>query len=145
MEDDNKIKKQLISEIDKLRQIVEGYEESSSSQPSFEKLGEVLEDSIEQYETLVNTAPFGVINLDEKGIVTSCNKNVYKFLGQKEKELIGKHFTKIKFLSTEDIPRYLKIFAYALSGKEGISFEIKSILTSRIILFLALMPEQRKD
>ena len=121
--EDNKIQKQLISEIDKLKQIVEDYEESSS-QPSFEKLGEVLEESMEQYETLIKTAPFGVITLDEKGIVTSCNKNVTKFLGQSEKEIIGNHFTKIKFLSAEDIPRYLKIFTYALSGKEGISFEI---------------------
>ena len=81
--EDNKIKKQLISEIDKLKQIVEDYEESSS-QPSFEKLGEVLEESMEQYETLIKTAPFGVITLDEKGIVTSCNKNVTKFLGQSD-------------------------------------------------------------
>ena len=120
MEDD-KIKNQLISEIDKLKQIVEGYKES---QPNFEKLSRVKEESAEQYETLINTAPFGIITLDENGIVTSCNKKVLNFLGQSEREIIGKHFTKIKFLSAEDITRYLKIFAYALGGKEGISFEI---------------------
>jgi diguanylate cyclase (GGDEF)-like protein/PAS domain S-box-containing protein len=121
MEDNNKIRNQLISEIDKLKQIVEGYKDS---QPSLEKLGGVMEDSIEQYETLINTAPFGIITLDENGVITSCNKKVLNFLGQSEGEIVGKHFTKIKFLSAEDIPRYLKIFAYALGGKEGISFEI---------------------
>ena len=120
MEDD-KIRNQLISEIDKLKQIVEGYKES---QPNLEKLSRVKEESAEQYETLINTAPFGIITLDENGIVTSCNKKVLNFLGQSEREIIGKHFTKIKFLSAEDITRYLKIFAYALGGKEGISFEI---------------------
>jgi diguanylate cyclase (GGDEF)-like protein/PAS domain S-box-containing protein len=121
MEDDNKIKKQLISEIDKLRQIIEGYQES---QPSIDKLDEAMADSTEQYQTLINTAPFGIITLDEDGTVISCNEKVLNFLGQSEKEIVGKHFTKIKFLSPEDMPRYLKIFAYALSGKEGISFEI---------------------
>ncbi len=121
MEDNNKIRSQLISEIDKLKQIVEGYKES---QPNLEKLGGIMEDSAEQYETLINTAPFGIITLDENGVITSCNRKVLNFLGQSEREIIGKHFTKINFLSAEDFPRYLKIFAYALGGKEGISFEI---------------------
>ncbi len=121
MEDNNKIKKQLISEIDKLKQIIEGYQQS---QPSIDKLDKAMEDSAEQYQALINTAPFGVITLDEDGTIISCNKKVLNFLGQSEKEVVGKHFTKIKFLSSEDMPRYLKVFAYALSGKEGISFEI---------------------
>jgi diguanylate cyclase (GGDEF)-like protein/PAS domain S-box-containing protein len=121
MEDNNKIKKQLISEIDKLKQIIEGYQQP---QPSIDKLDKAMEDSAEQYQALINTAPFGVITLDEDGTIKSCNEKVLNFLGQSEKEVVGKNFTKIKFLSSEDIPRYLKIFAYALSGKEGISFEI---------------------
>ena len=119
--EDNTIKNQLISEIDKLKQIVEDYKKP---QPDLEKLSGTMKDSAEQYETLINAAPFGIITLDENGIIVSCNKKVLNFLGQSEGEVVGKHFTKIKFLSAEDIPRYLKIFAYALSGKEGISFEI---------------------
>jgi diguanylate cyclase (GGDEF)-like protein/PAS domain S-box-containing protein len=121
MENDNKIKKQLISEVDKLKQIIEGYEESK---PSLGKLDKVAEYSSEQYRTLMNTAPFGIMTLDEDGTIISCNKKILDFLGKSEKEVVGKNFTKIEFLGKEDMHRYIKIFAYALSGKEGISFEI---------------------
>jgi len=122
MEDNKKkIKDQLLSELDKLRNIINEYE---YPQPDFKGLGEALEESREQYSTLVNSAPFGILTINEKGIITSCNKKVMSFLGQDEDDIVGKHFTKNKFLNIEDIPRYLKIFAFALSGREGSPFEI---------------------
>ncbi len=121
MVDSRKIKEQLNSELDKIKQIIDVYEQS---QPDVEKIKEALNDSKEKYEALINSAPFGVITLDEKGIITSCNNNVLKFLDLPKQEIIGKHFTKLNFLNIEDIPSYLKIFTYALSGKEGMSFEI---------------------
>jgi diguanylate cyclase (GGDEF)-like protein/PAS domain S-box-containing protein len=132
MEDNNKIKEQLISELEKLRHIIDEY---GKSEPDFKEIKGALEDSKEKYETLINSAPFGVITIDEKGIITSCNNKVLKFLGQTEEEIIGKHFTKHKFLSTEDIPRYLKIFAFALSGKEGMPFEITGLDKSENVFF----------
>lgn len=124
MEVINKIKEQLISELEKLRHVIDEYEKV---QPDFKKIEEALEDSKERYETLVNSAPFGVITINEEGIITSCNNEVLKFFGQAEKEIIGKHFTKHKFLNVGDIPRYLKMFGYALGGKEGMPFEITGL------------------
>lgn len=124
MEGNNKIREQLISELEKLRNVIDEYEKS---RPDFKKIEEALEDSKEKYETLINSAPFGVITLNEKGIIASCNSNVLKFLGQSEEDIIGKHFTKHKFLSEEIIPRYLKIFSHTSSGKEGMPFEITGL------------------
>ncbi len=124
MEDSSKIREQLTSELDKLCHIIDEYEKS---QPDFRKIEGALEESKEKYETLINSAPFGVITINEKGIITSCNNKILKFLGQTEEELVSRHFTKHKFLNAEDIPRYLKIFAFALSGKEGMPFEITGL------------------
>lgn len=124
MEDNNKIKEQLISEIEKLRHIVDEYEKSK---PDLKEIEEALKDSKEKYETFINSAPFGVITLNKKGIIASCNSNALKLLGQSKEEIIGKHFTKQKFLSEEIIPRYLKIFSHDLSNKEGMPFEITGL------------------
>lgn len=121
MEDSKKIKEQLLSELEKIRSIIDEFE---YSEPALEKMEEALKESRERYETLINAAPFGVLTLDENGIITSCNNRVLNFLGQTEDEIIGKHFTKHGFLNAEDIPRYLRIFAFALSGREGMPFEI---------------------
>jgi len=63
MEDNNKIKEQLISEIEKLRHIIDEHEKSKLD---FKNMEEVLEDSKEKYKTLIKSAPFGVITLNEK-------------------------------------------------------------------------------
>jgi len=121
MADSNKIKEQLNLEIDKIKQIIDAYEQS---QPDLVKLKEALDESKEEYENLINSAPFGIITLDDKGIITSCNNSVLEFLDLPKAEIIGKNFTKLKFLNIKDIPSYLKIFTHALKGKEGMSFEI---------------------
>jgi diguanylate cyclase (GGDEF)-like protein/PAS domain S-box-containing protein len=121
MEDNRKIKEQLLSELEKLRSIIDEYEQP---QPDLKGMEEALEESRIQYETLINSAPFGILTINEKGIITSCNNKVLNFLGQAEDDIVGSHFTKNKFLNTEDIPHYLKIFAFALSGREGVPFEI---------------------
>ncbi len=121
MEKSNKIKEQLLSELEKLHRIIDEYE---SPQFDFNEIEEALEESKEKYETLINSAPFGILTIDGRGIITSCNHKVLDFLGQTEDEIVGKHFTRHKFLNAADIPRYLKIFAFALSGKKGMPFEI---------------------
>ena len=115
------IKEHLLSELEKLRNIIDEYE---NLQPDLKEIEEALKESKDKYEALVNSAPFGILTISEKGIITSCNNKVIDFLGQTEEEIVGKHFTKHKFLNIEDIPRYLKIFAFALSGREGVPFEI---------------------
>ncbi len=123
MEENKKIKEQLLSELEKLRNIIDEYE-VEAPKTDLKQSEKTLEESRDKYNILINTAPFGIITIDEKGVVTSCNSRILDFLGQSKKEVVGKHFTEQKFLSEEDIPRYLKIFSFALSGREGTPFEI---------------------
>ncbi len=124
MEESKNIKEELLSELEKIHKIIDEYE---SPHRDSREIEEALEENRDKYETLINSAPFGIITLDEKGIVTLCNDKVLDFLGQTREEIIGRHFTKIKFLNTEDITRYLKVLAFALSGKKGVPFEISGL------------------
>lgn len=124
MEENKNIREQLLSELEKIRKIIDEFE---SPRTDFKGIEEELEENRNKYETLLNSAPFGIITIDEKGIITACNDKVLSFLGQPKEEVVGQHFTKIKFLNDEDIPRYLKILAFALSGKRGVPFEISGM------------------
>ncbi|MEA2016366.1 MAG: diguanylate cyclase [Actinomycetota bacterium] len=123
MEENNKIKDRLLLELEKLRNIIDEYE-VEKPKPDMKKAEKTLKESRDKYDILINTAPFGIITIDEKGIITSCNDKILNFLGQSREEVIGKHFTEQKFLNEEDIPRYLQIFSFAISGHEGKPFEI---------------------
>jgi len=123
MEEEKKIKEQLLSELEKLKNIIDGYE-IKSSKADLKKNEKMLGESRDKYDALVNKAPFGIITIDEKGIITSCNDRVLDFMSQSRDEVIGKHFTDQKFLREEDIPRYMRVFSFALSGREGAPFEI---------------------
>jgi len=98
-EDDRKTKEQLEFELDKLRKKVSKSEKTASDT---------------QYKTLFDLSPDGVVVLDTRGFVTSCNSAYYELTGFTEDEIIGKHFTKLPLLKTKDIPKYTKVFASIL-------------------------------
>ncbi len=123
MEEKKKIKEQLLSELEKLKNIIDGYE-IEIPKADLKQKEKAQGESRDKYDILVNKAPFGMITIDEKGIITSCNDKVLDFLSQKRDEVIGKHFTEQKFLNEKDIPHYLRVFSFALSGREGAPFEI---------------------
>ena len=66
---------------------------------------------------LVEMAPDGIITIDMKGSITSCNPVALALSGRPEDEIIGKHFTKTGSIQIEDIPKYLKMFSAVLEGK----------------------------
>ncbi len=124
MKKENRISKQLIFEINKLKKMINDFERSEIN---YKKSEDALKESEEKYRSLVDTAPFGVIVLNREGIITFCNKSVLRFVGYSENEIIGKHFTNLSFINAEDMPNYLKIFSYALKGKTGMPLEITSL------------------
>ncbi|MCJ7665930.1 MAG: PAS domain S-box protein, partial [Actinobacteria bacterium] len=83
-----------------------------------------LKKSEDKYKVLFNNAPNGIITINTLGRITDCNRRVYEFTGFSQKDLIGKHFTRIKAIRPKDIPRYLKIFNSYLKGIDLPNFQV---------------------
>ncbi|HEY4662111.1 MAG TPA: PAS domain S-box protein [Candidatus Humimicrobiaceae bacterium] len=125
-------KEQLIDKLVELNRKVidlEKYEAQSI------QLIESLAESEGKYNSLIETGSVGIITINSKGIITSCNDAVLDFSGYSREELIGKYFTKRVNLSTKDIPKYLEIFKAILDGKEVSSFEITQHRKNGDVLF----------
>ena len=70
-----------------------------------------------EYEFTIELSPVGIVNMNMKGIVTSVNAALLEGTGYSEHEIVGKHFTKLKFLSTQDIPKFIKLYGLLLSRR----------------------------
>jgi len=114
-------KEQLINKLEELHQRNVKLEKDKKE---FENIKKSLIESEGKYNSLLETSSVGILTIDNKGIITSCNDAILKFSGYSREELIGKYFTKRVSLSTKDIPRYLKIFNAISNGKEVAPFEI---------------------
>ncbi|MFC1715507.1 PAS domain S-box protein [Candidatus Poribacteria bacterium] len=77
----------------------------------------LLKESEKRYRNLVEMAPVGIITLDTKGMVTSCNSTGLNLSGRSRDEVVGKHFTKTGTIRTEDAAKYAGVFSSILSGK----------------------------
>ncbi len=76
-----------------------------------------LSTSEERYRSLFTLAPDGIMTMDLKGVIKSCNPAVKRLTGFPETEFVGKHFTQIGTLKAQDITNYIKIFTSLLRGK----------------------------
>jgi PAS domain S-box-containing protein len=86
---------------------------------------EELRDSEERYRNVVELAPDGIVTVDLKGTITSCNPVSLKLTGYPEDELVGNHFSKLKFLRAGDLPGYVQIFNSLMKGKVPKPFEVR--------------------
>lgn len=88
------------------------------------KAEEALKASQEKYASLIELSPIGILTIDTKGNITSCNKKILDFTGYTRKELIGESFTRLKILKVKNIARLLKMLAQAIKGRKIQNFEI---------------------
>jgi PAS domain S-box-containing protein len=78
-----------------------------------ERLGQ----SEENYRNIVELAPDGIVTVNTKGVLTSCNTAFSQLTGFSKEEIVGKHFSKLPTANLKDIPKYSKIFGSIF--KEG--------------------------
>jgi PAS domain S-box-containing protein len=78
---------------------------------------EQLRESEEKYRTMVELAPDGIVTVNLKGIVTSCNTAFLRMAGYTREDIVGTHFTKLPTLRVRDTPHYLTVFSSLLRGK----------------------------
>jgi len=68
----------------------------------------------ELLRSVVESSPDGIVTVDAKGGITSCNISATRMLGYSQHEMVGKHFSRIGVVQAEDLPRYVKLFSSAL-------------------------------
>ena len=118
---ENITKEQLIKKLVEMHKRIIDLEKYKKKYKCLEGL---LIESEGKYSSVLETGSVGILAMDDKGIITSCNDAVLYFSGFSREELIGKYFTKRVNISTKEIPRYLEMFRAVLEGKEGKPFEI---------------------
>ncbi|MCP4538481.1 MAG: GAF domain-containing protein [Chloroflexi bacterium] len=74
------------------------------------KAEKALKESEERYRSIVELAPDGIITVDLRGTITSCNTAFLTLSGYSIDEIVGRHFTKLPTVQLKDIPKYVNIF-----------------------------------
>ena len=82
-------------------------------------------DSWDIYKSLFEHSPDGIVIVDFKGIILSCNPAISKMTGFEVPELIGKHFSKTKIFDLKELPNLIKLFYEILHGKTKGPFELR--------------------
>jgi len=84
---------------------------------------ERTEESERRYRAIVELAPVGIVTVNLKGVVESCNREFARITGYDEEALEGVHFTKLPPAHARDVPKYLRMFAVVLRGRSPDPFE----------------------
>jgi PAS domain S-box-containing protein len=75
-----------------------------------------LRESEARYRNIVALAPEGIVTVNTKGVVTSCNTAFLELTGFSEEDIVGKYFLQIPTLPTNSLSEYLKFFRAILQG-----------------------------
>ncbi|MCK5577364.1 MAG: PAS domain S-box protein [Dehalococcoidales bacterium] len=77
-----------------------------------------LQESAGRYRLLFELSPEGAIVINDRGIITECNKAFSKLTGYPKEQIIGNHFSKTPLARARDIPKYSRLFATTKRGEQ---------------------------
>ena len=80
------------------------------------ELEQKLKESEERYRNLIETVPFSIALIDEKGVLIYCNPAIEKLLGYSQDELVGYEFKNLPVVNPKYVPIMLKRFVKVLEG-----------------------------
>lgn len=115
-------KTQLIRKLVEQHRKIQSLEQKSSGSP--DRADQAARYMVDSSESLLKTNSVGIITINKKGIITSCNDALLEFSGYKRQDLLGKYFTRRVSISTRDMQRYVSIFRDVLAGRESKPFQI---------------------
>jgi PAS domain S-box-containing protein/putative nucleotidyltransferase with HDIG domain len=102
----------------KKKKAIELIEETESPSTDLTTTNREKEKLAVEYESVFEMAMDGIIKVNVKGFVESCNEAFLKITGYPRKEIIGKHFTRLPTIRMRDVPQYVKIVASILKGEK---------------------------
>jgi diguanylate cyclase (GGDEF)-like protein/PAS domain S-box-containing protein len=119
---ESKLKEEFTTEIDKLKNLIADIEKSGEKHSLLEK---ALKESQEKYDALIDTIPFGIIELDEKELIINVNKQVLTIFNCKKKDLVGKYLKSTEIFNNIEIRNYFDFIDYTVSGKRQFSTDLE--------------------
>jgi len=96
-----------------------------SIQNKLEDVKDALRLSEEKYRNIVQLAPDGIVTVDLKGYINSCNNAFASLSGYSKEEIVGKHITKLPTMRKRDLPKNLKLLNVLFKGGSQESFQFK--------------------
>ncbi|MHC4630420.1 MAG: PAS domain S-box protein [Planctomycetota bacterium] len=123
MRDSKSSRKKTIKEVRELRARKPKLERASSDIAERKDAEEELKESEEKYRQIVELAPDGILTVDLKGMITSCNTALLEATGYSKDDFVGRHISKIPTARLRDIPKYIKMFNSLLRGNVPEPFE----------------------
>ncbi|HAJ95665.1 MAG TPA: hypothetical protein DCP02_05455 [Actinobacteria bacterium] len=115
MDKENKSKEQFSEEIEKLKKL---FDDLKNREVKYEYLKSSLKTSEEKYKGLINSAPFGIIEIDRNGIIININNTALKLFNCKITDMLGKHFTSVDAIEEKNFSQYFKLFDYGAGSNK---------------------------
>jgi PAS domain S-box-containing protein len=84
-----------------------------------------LQESERRYKDLFDLSPDGIITINKKGFINSCNTAFLNLTGFNENEIVGKHYLNLPTLIIKSLPNYVKVFKNFLKGQNLDSFDFE--------------------
>lgn len=109
MDKEKKSRERFDEEIEKLKKL---FEDLKNREIKHECMENSLKTSEEKYRGLINSAPFGIIELDRNGIIINTNEAVLKLFNCKKTDIIDKHFASVDAIEEKNLSQYFKLFDY---------------------------------
>jgi len=88
------------------------------------RMEEALQESEENYRSMIEQAPDLIVTIDEKGIVTSCNPALERGTDYSQHEIIGKHFIETPLLHGIDPAYAQRLFNAIIEEKHPDPIEL---------------------
>ncbi|MFC1966250.1 PAS domain S-box protein [Chloroflexota bacterium] len=111
----SKTQKQPITELMPAQQQIGDLEESELEQKRI--INRPMTEAEDLYRKMIEFSPDGIITVDMKGVIRSCNTAETTMLGYSKDELVGNHFSKLGVMRLMDFPKYMSLFTSALKGE----------------------------
>jgi len=89
------------------------------------ELEQKVKASENRYRNLIESVPFSIALIDQKGIVTYCNPATENLLGYSEEELIGNEFRKLPAINPKYLPMMLERFKKVIKGETLPPFDVE--------------------
>ena len=115
---ESKLKEEFTSEIEKLKNLIGDIEKSSEKHGLLEG---ALRESQEKYKALFDVIPFGIMELDGKGLIISVNKQVLEIFDCKKMELVGNPIKDVEIFKNNEIKNYFDLLDHTIIEKRQFS------------------------
>ncbi len=83
-----------------------------------------LRESEKKYRSMIEAAPDGIMTINLKGFITSCNPALLEIGGYEKREILDRHFTRLPGIDLNEIPGLLLRYAIFINGELPAPFEL---------------------